>query len=148
MLAGELIEMILQNLYGILHSRSLLAKPDLKHKTFAKVSRSHACRLELLNDLEHLQYFFFGSLDIRPERKIIHDAVYASAKITVIIKAADKERSHGILMFSKIPISELFLKTLGEALLHRKRIVLRTFILRIIIRPEAIARYRVILLIF
>ena len=91
MLAGELIEMILQNLYGILHSRSLLAKPDLKQETFAKVSRSHACRLELLNDLEHLQYFFFGSLDIRPERKIIHDAVYASAKITVIIKAADKE---------------------------------------------------------
>ena len=148
MLAGELIEMILQNLYGILHSRSLLAKPDLEQKTFTKVPRTHACRLELLNDLEHLQHLLFSCLDIRPERKIVHNAVDASAKIPVIIKAADKERSHGILMFSKIPISELLLKALCKTLLHRKRIVLRTFILRIIIRPEAIARYRVILLIF
>ena len=148
MLAGEVIEIIGQDLNGILHGRSLLAQFDLKKKAFAKITGSHSGRLKLLDHLKHLQHFFFRCLHIGPERKIIHYTFYASAQIAVIIKASDKERCHSILMFCQISITELLLKTLRKAFLHGKCAVLRTLVLRIIVSPQPVARNRIVILIF
>ena len=135
MLVGKLIEVILQDLYSIFHSRRLLAQPYLKKETFAQVSCTDPGRFELLNHLQHLKHLFLRSLNICPERKIINNTVDASSEISVIIQASDKERCDGILMFGKISVSQLFLKTLGKALLDGECIVLRTLVLRIIVRP-------------
>ena len=118
MLAGELIEMVLQNLSRILHLRSLLAMPYLQKKTFSEIPCSHACRIEFLHYLQHGQHLFLISLDICTERKVVDDAVYAPAEISVIIQASDYERSHGILMLGKVAVSQLLLQALGKAFLY------------------------------
>ena len=91
MLVGELCEMMLKNLYCIFNLRSLAAALDLEKEAFLKITGTYSCRLELLNHLEHLEHFLLCSLNVCPERKVIHQAVYASSEIAVIIKASDYE---------------------------------------------------------
>ena len=118
MLVGELVEMILQNLHGVLDRRGLLAMPYLQKQTFTKVPGSDSRRIKLLNYLEHVENLFLISLHIGTERQVIDDTVNASAQIAVIVEAADKKRCHGILMLGEITVSELFLKTLGKTFLY------------------------------
>ena len=91
MLVGELCEMMLKNLYCIFNLRSLAAALDLEKEAFLKITCTNSGRLELLNHLEHLQNFLLCGLDVCPEREVIHQAVYASSEIAVIIKASDYE---------------------------------------------------------
>ena len=67
MLVGKLIEMVSQNLYGILHLRSLPAMLDLKEKTLTEITRSDPRRIELLDNLEHIHHLLLVSLDICTE---------------------------------------------------------------------------------
>ena len=67
MLACKVIEMVLQNLFGVDDIRSPLEVSDLKKKTFTKITRSYSGRVKLLNNLKHLQDFLFSSLYIGPE---------------------------------------------------------------------------------
>ena len=91
MLVGELVEVVGKNLCGIDHFRSLLEISDLQKQTFAQVSRSDSCRVELLDDFQHLHNFFFISLHVRPERQVVNDAVETSSKVPVIVEASDYE---------------------------------------------------------
>ena len=129
MLVGELIEMMLQDLGGDLHLRRPAAVLDLKQETFLKVACAYTGRFKLLNDFEHGKNLLLGSLDICPERKVIHHTVNASSQIAVIVKAANDERSHSILMLGEIAITQLLLEALSEALLYRKGTVLRSLFL-------------------
>ena len=149
MLVGKFVEVVLKYLFRILNIRCLLHIAYLKQKTFPKVTGSHANRLKLLHHLQHLQHFLLIRLHIRTEGKVINNAVYASAKITVIIKTAYDERADSILMLGEIPIAKLLLKALRKTLLYRKSIVLRTFIFGIIqVGTKTIAWNRIIFLIF
>ena len=148
MLAGKLIEMIFQDYFSIDDLRGALLMLYLKKQTLTQVSCTHSCRLELLDDSKHLQHLFLCRLHIGSERQVVNYAVYASAKISVIVKTADDERADCYLMLSKIPIPQLFLEALGKAFLYRKSTVLRTFVLDVVIvRTQTICRDGIILLV-
>ena len=148
MLARKVAEVIFKNLYSILHCRGLLAMSDLQKEAFAQVTRSHSDRLELLDDLEHLEDLVLIRLKVCPERHVVDNTVYASSQITVVIQASYNKSGDSILMLSKITVTQLLHEALGEAFLYGKRVILGTLVLRIIVRPEAIAWDGIILLIF
>ena len=142
------MEIVVEYPYRMLHSRGLLAMPDLQEKAFAKVSRADAGRIELLNHLQHGKHLFFACLYVCTERNIVHKSIDASSEISVIVQTADYEGSHRILMLCEIAVAQLFHKVLCKAFLHRERAVLRTLVLRIVVSPEAITRNRIVFLIF
>ena len=148
MLAGEVIEVILQNLDCKLDLRGPLAMSDLQEKTLSQISCSDSSRFKLLDHLQHLQQFLLCSLNIGTERKVVNYTVKTSTKIAVIIKATYKKRGHRILMLSQLAIAQLLLKALSKTLFYRECVVLRAFVLRIVIRTQAIARNGIILLVF
>ena len=121
---------------------------NLQKEAFAQVTRSHSDRLELLDDLEHLEDLVLIRLKVCPERHVVDNTVYASSQIAVVIQASYNKSGDSILMLSKITVTQLFHEALGEAFLYGKRVILGTLVFRIIVRPEAIAWDGIIFLIF
>ena len=123
---------MLENLHCKFSLRTFSYSLHLKKKTFLKVASSDSSRLKLLNDLQHLLYLLLIRLHVSSKRQIINNGIKTSAQIAVIIKASYKKRSHRILMFCKITVTELILKALGETFFNRKSIVLRPFLVTVV----------------
>ena len=143
--ALELVEPVPEDAYGIGHRRRLLLVLQLDKEALAEVAGAHAGGLELLDDLEHRLYFFRIRGDARPESEVVHQGFDVAAEIAVVVQAADDEGGHGPLVLGQVPVAQLFLEALGEALLDGEGIVLGALVLAPVVHGTVVVRGGVVI---
>ena len=148
MLVRKLLEIICQDSLRIDDLRCLLQPFELDEQAFAQVSGAYSRRVELLNDMQHVQHFFAGRRDVHPESQVIHDTVNVPAQVSVIVQASDYERRHVMLLFAQIPETQLVHKALRKTLLDGKSVVLRFLVLAVIVYMQLVFRYGIVILDF
>ena len=138
--ALELVEPVAEDADGIGHGRRLLLVLQLDEEALAEVAGAHAGRFELLDDLEHRLHLFGIGGDTRTEGEVVHQRFDIAAEVTVVVQAADDEVGDGALMLGQVPIAQLLLEALGEALLDREGIVLGAFVLAPVVYGTVVVR--------
>ena len=138
--ALELIEPVAEDPDGIGDGRRLLLVLQLDEEAFAEVAGAHAGGLELLDDLEHRLHLFRVGGNARAEGEVVHQGFDVAAEVAVVIQAADDKGSHGPLVIGQVPVAQLFLEALREALLDGKCIVLGALVLAPIVHGTVVVR--------
>ena len=145
MLAGKLLEILLQDSFSQFGFRSLSRSFELKQKAFAKIPCTNSCRFKTLNNLQHFLNFLAVALNICPESQVIHQRLQVPAKVTVIIQRAYDKGSNLPFVVGKIAETQLLEKALGETLLYGESVVLRPSILAPVVDSRFVIRNIVIL---
>ena len=138
--ALELVEPVAEDPDGIGHRRCLLLVLQLDEEALAEVAGAHAGGLELLDDLEHRLHLFRVGGDARAESEVVHQGFNVAAEVSVVVQAADDEVGHGALVLGEVPVAQLLLEALGEALLDGEGIVLGTLVLAPVIHGTVVVR--------
>ena len=126
--ALELVETVADDADGVRHRGRLLLVFQLDEEAFAEVAGADAGGFELLDDLQHRLHLGGVRLDARPEGEVIDQGLNVAAKVAVIVQAADDESGDGPLVLGEVPVAELLLKALGEALLDGECVVFRALV--------------------
>ena len=142
--ALELIEPVTEDADGIGHGRRLLLVLQLDEEALAEVAGTHTGGLELLDDLEHRLHLFRVGGNARTESEVVHQGFDVAAEVAVIIQAADDKGSHGSLVIGQVPVAQLLLEALGEALLDGEGIVLGAFVLAPVVHGTVVVRGRIV----
>ena len=138
--ALELVETVTDDADGIGHGRRLLLVLQLDQEAFAQVPGAHAGRFELLDDFEHRLHFLGIRFDAGAEGDVIDQGFDVAAEIAVVIQTADDEGRHGTLVISEVPVTQLFLKALREALLDGEGVVFGTLVLAPVVHGTVVVR--------
>ena len=138
--ALELVETVAEDADGIGHGRRLLFVLQLDEEALAEVAGTHTRGLELLDDLEHCLHLFRIRGNARPEGEVIDERLDVAAEIAVVVQAADDEGGHGPLVLGQVPVAQLLLEALGEALLDGEGIVLGAFVLAPVVHGTVVVR--------
>ena len=147
MLAGKIRIEVCQNFFRKRELGSRFHPVQLQQKAFPQVSCPYSGRVEILNDFQHLNHFFFRGFYAGPERKVVHEAFRIPPEITVVVETADNEGSDRPLMLRKVTETELVHETLCETFLDGERIVLRTFVLAVVVHAQLVSRNRIVILV-
>ena len=138
--ALELVEPVADDADGIGHGRRLLLVLQLDEEAFAEVAGAHAGGFELLDDLEHRLHLGRIGGDAGAEGQVVHQGFDVAAEIAVVVQAADDEGGHGALVLGEVPVAQLLLEALREALLDGEGIVLGAFVLAPVVHGTVVIR--------
>ena len=144
--ALELVESVAEDADGIGDGGRLFLVLQLDEKAFAEVAGTHTGRFELLDDFKHRFHLGRIGSDAGAEGEVVHQGLDVATEIAVVIQAADDESGHGALVLGKVPVAQLLLKALREALLDGKSIVLRTLVLALVVHGTVVIRGGVIVI--
>ena len=144
--ALELVEPIAENADGIGHGRCLLLVLQLDEEALAKIARPHAGGFELLDNLKHRLHLFCVGGNARPEGEVIHERLDVAAEIAVVVQAADDEGGYGPLVLGQVPVAQLLLEALREALLDGEGIVLGALVLSPVVHGTVVIWGRIVVI--
>ena len=143
--ALELVEPVAEDADGIGHGRCLLLVLQLDEEAFAEVAGAHAGGFELLDDLEHVLHLGRIGGDAGAESEVIDQGLDVAAEISVVVQAADDEGGHSPLVVGQVPVAQLLLEALREALLDGKGIVLGALVLAPVVYGTVVVRGGVVI---
>ena len=144
--ALEFVEPVAEDADGIGHSRCLLLVLQLDEEALTKIARTHAGGLKLLDNLQHRLHLFRISSNARPEGEVIHERLDVATEIAVVVQAADNEGGHGPLVLGQVPVTQLLLEALGEALLDGEGIVLGALVLSPVVHGAVVVRSGIVVI--
>ena len=138
--ALELVEAVADDADGIRHRGRLLLVFQLDEEAFAEVAGTHARRLELLDDLQHRLHLLGVRFDAGAEGEVIDQGLDVAAEIAVVIETADDEGGHRPLVLGEVPVAQLLLQALREALLDGEGVVFGTLVLAPVVHGAVVVR--------
>ena len=138
--ALELVEAVADNADGIRHRGRLLLVFQLDEEALAEIAGSHARRLELLDDLQHRLHLLGVRFDAGAEGEVIDQGLDVAAEIAVVIETADDEGGHRPLVLGEVPVAQLLLQALREALLDGEGVVFGTLVLAPVVHGAVVVR--------
>ena len=144
MAVGEILEVILEDVRRVDDVLALLQAAELDEETFAQVAGSDSGRIELLDDLEHVEDLILVGLDVSPERQVVDETVDVPAQVAVFVEAADYEGGDRVLSLVETAEAELLHQALGETLLDGKCIILRPFVFAVVVDAKLVCRNLVV----
>ena len=142
--ALELVEPVPDDPDGVRHGGRLLLVLQLDEKALPQVARPHPGGLELLDDLEHVLDLLRRGLDAGAEGQVVHQRLDVAAEIAVVVEAADDEGGHGPLVLGEVPVAQLLLEALREALLDGEGVVLGPLVLAPVVDGAVVVRRGVV----
>ena len=140
----ELVEPVADDADGVRHGGRLLLVLQLNEEALPQVTRTDAGGLELLDDLEHFLHFLRRRRDAGAEGQVVHQRLDVAAQIAVVVQTADDEGGHGPLVVGEVPIAQLLLKALREALLDGEGVVFGPVVLTPVVDGAVVVRRRIV----
>ena len=138
--ALELVEAVADDADGVRHRGGLLLVFQLDEEALAEVAGAHARGLKLLDDLQHRLHLLGVRFDAGAESEVIDQRFNVAAEISVVVETADDEGGHRPLALGEVPVAQLLLEALREALLDGEGVVFGTLVLAPVVHGAVVVR--------